>query len=265
MEESMLIDREKVIMVFNNYLKGYDNDDPRIMLKIEHTYRVAELCERIAKYLDFTQEDIDLAWLIGMLHDIGRFEQLKKYGTFNDANSINHANYGIEILLENGYIRTFLENSCYDELILTSIKYHNVYVLPDNLDERTKVFCNLIRDADKIDILKVNAEIPLQTIYDFDDEQLKQSVVTKEVMESYLKHQAVNHKLKKSPIDHVVGHLSLVFELVFPISYKIVEEQGYLQQILRFESQNEVAQKQFVRMKQEMKSYITTHINQNNL
>ena len=33
--------------------------------------------------------DVDLAWLIGLLHDVGRFEQLKRYGTFIDSQSID--------------------------------------------------------------------------------------------------------------------------------------------------------------------------------
>jgi putative nucleotidyltransferase with HDIG domain len=256
----MLIDREKVTKVFNDYVKEYNQENPRIKLKIEHTYRVANLTNQIAKSLNFTEEDIDLAWLIGMLHDIGRFEQLKNYGTFNDSKSVNHAHLGVEILFEEGHIRKFIEDNRYDKLIRDSIEYHNVYILPNNLDERTKVFCDLIRDADKIDILKVNVDIPLQTIYDFNEEQLKQSIVTEEVMESYFKHQAVSHKLKKSPIDHVVGHLSLVFELVFPISLKIVQEQGYLYQMFGFQSENETAKKQLLSLKKDMQDYIEAQV-----
>jgi putative nucleotidyltransferase with HDIG domain len=152
----MLIDRKKIISVFENYVKDYDQDDARIKLKIEHTYRVAKLCVQIAESLNLTEEDIELSWLIGMLHDIGRFEQLENYGTFIDAKSINHAQYGADILFEKQLIREFIEGSSYDDIIQAAIWYHNVYKLPDNLDERTKLFCNLIRDADKIDILKVN-------------------------------------------------------------------------------------------------------------
>lgn len=256
----MLIDREKVIKIFQSYVQEYDQDDQRIILKIEHTYRVAKLCEQIAKFLEFTKEDIELAWLIGMLHDIGRFEQLKNYGTFNDSKSINHAHLGVGILFEEEHIRNYIEDNGYDRLIRDSIEYHNVYILPNDLDERTRVFCDLIRDADKIDILKVNVEFPLQTIYNFNDEQLKQSIVTEEVMESYFKHQAVSHKLKKSPIDHVVGHLSLVFELVFPISLKIVHEQGYLYQMFGFQSENETAKKQLLLLKKDMQDYIETQV-----
>lgn len=45
-------------------------------MKIDHTYRVAALAERIAKMVTDIPIDRDLAWTMGMLHDIGRFEQV---------------------------------------------------------------------------------------------------------------------------------------------------------------------------------------------
>ena len=71
----MKIDRKRVRSVFDEYVSTYNAEDEKIQLKIYHTYRVAEICERIAVSLNFSSEDIDLAWLMGMLHDIGRFEQ----------------------------------------------------------------------------------------------------------------------------------------------------------------------------------------------
>jgi putative nucleotidyltransferase with HDIG domain len=252
----MLFDREEVMTEFQNYVKKYNQEDERIRLKIEHTYRVARLCEQIAESLSLTKEKIELAWLIGMLHDIGRFEQLKNYRTFIDSESINHAEYGVHLLFEQGMIRTFCKDSRYDALIQASIFYHNAYRLPKNLEQETKFFCDLLRDADKIDILKVSVDIPLQTIYDVSDSQMKQAVITPEVMENFFEHHAINHKLKKSPIDHIIGHISLVFELVYPISLTIVEEQGYLRQMLNFQTENATTQKQLWLLKQDMQNYI---------
>lgn len=68
----MEIDRVKVKKVFNDYVENYDSNDEKIKLKIDHTYRVSELCERIAKSLNMTKEEADISWLTGVLHDIGR-------------------------------------------------------------------------------------------------------------------------------------------------------------------------------------------------
>ena len=45
----MMIERERVKEVFKKYTDAYDISDEKIKLKIYHTYRVADLCEQIAK------------------------------------------------------------------------------------------------------------------------------------------------------------------------------------------------------------------------
>jgi hypothetical protein len=83
------IDRRAVQHTFTEYVSTYNAADPKIALKIRHTYRVAGLCDRIGQSVGI--DNSDLLWLCGMLHDIGRFEQVKRYNTFVDAASIEHA------------------------------------------------------------------------------------------------------------------------------------------------------------------------------
>ena len=44
----MLIDRARAARAFAAYVRPYNSADPKVALKISHTYRVAALCERIA-------------------------------------------------------------------------------------------------------------------------------------------------------------------------------------------------------------------------
>ena len=92
------IDRDRARAAFKSYTDAYDATNPRIALKIEHTYHVAETCDAVAREQDWSSEDIDLAWLCGLLHDMGRFEQLRRWDTFKDAESMSHAVLGIEVL-----------------------------------------------------------------------------------------------------------------------------------------------------------------------
>ena len=149
----MRIDREQALKAFREYVAHYNAEDEKVRLKIEHTYRVADLCGEIAGWLMLPKEDIDLAWLIGILHDIGRFEQLRRYGTFHDAQSIDHAACGAEILFAEGKIRDFVRDDSQDSLLKTAVASHNAYRIPEGLPARTEQFCHIIRDADKIDIL----------------------------------------------------------------------------------------------------------------
>lgn len=306
----MQINRKRVKDAFAQYTSNYDVTDEKIKLKIDHTYRVADLCDRIARSLNLSEDDIDLAWLIGMLHDVGRFEQLRNYGTFSDADSIDHAHYAVEILFDDNKIVDYVDvdtkfarkcgklfaeerEKCksgleksdnlpfinedksekYDtnvqvkedeqknadiEIVSIAIWNHSAFRVESNLCKRTRLFCDIIRDADKIDILKVNHDIPLEVIYNVSTEELKNALITDPVMEQFFNHQAIIRATKKTAIDNLVGHAALVFELVFRQSYMIVEEQGYLEKILGFVSENEATQRQFEKLRECMQDFLKT-------
>lgn len=256
-----VINRKNVINAFAEYVRNYDPSDEKIKLKIDHTYRVAGLCQRIAESLGLSEPDVDIAWLLGMLHDIGRFEQIRRFGTFNDAQSVDHAEFGADLLLKEGLIRKFAEGY-YEEcelarsgneeaeqiiknnehhnkdtgLIEMAIRQHNKYRVKEDLTERQRMFCDILRDADKVDIFKVNADIPMEIIYDVTTEELKNGVITKEVLESFYKKETVLKSVRRSAVDNIVGHISLLFELVYKESYRQAKEQGYVYKLLDFKS-----------------------------
>lgn len=59
----MTLDRLHARQAFAAYTSHYNATDPKVKLKIDHTYRVAALCERIANSLALPPQDVDLAWL----------------------------------------------------------------------------------------------------------------------------------------------------------------------------------------------------------
>lgn len=256
-----VINRKNVINAFAEYVRNYDPSDEKIKLKIDHTYRVAGLCQRIAESLGLSEPDVDIAWLLGMLHDIGRFERIRRFGTFNDVQSVDHAEFGADLLFKEGLIRKFAEGY-YEEcelaepenqedeqiiknnehhnkdtgLLEMAIRQHNKYRVKEDLTERQRMFCDILRDADKVDIFKVNADIPMEIIYDVTTEELKNGVITKEVLESFYKKETVLKSVRRSAVDHIVGHISLLFELVYKESYRQAKEQGYVYKLLNFKS-----------------------------
>lgn len=252
----MIIDRVKAKEVFNEYVKGYDSSDEKIKLKIAHTYRVSELCEKIAISLKMNNDDIDIAWLTGLLHDIGRFEQVKTYGTFNDFKSVDHAKLGAKILFNGGKIRDFISDTSEDDLIRKVIENHNAYKLPEDISKRCKTFSNILRDADKIDIFKVNTIVPTEEIYNVTKEEVYTSQITEEVLENFRQKDTILRTLKKTAVDNIVGHISLLFGLVYDESVKIVEEQQYLDKMLEFKSENNVTNKQFEEIRKIVNEYI---------
>ena len=210
-----------------DYASRYDMSDPKIRLKADHTGRVAAISERIAVSLGLDEEETGLAYLIGVLHDIGRFEQVRIYGTFRDALSVNHAALSADLLFESGMIRDYgVDENAYP-LIEKAVRLHNVYRLPDSLTKRERMFCQILRDADKIDILRVNRETPMTQIYNLPEEAFLTSEISDAVFQDLMAHRDVNRKNSKTGIDFMMGHIAFVFGVVYPESLKIIKEQGY--------------------------------------
>ena len=252
----MTVDRQKVLDAFAAYIRPYDAQDPKVSLKIHHTYRVAALCEQIGRSIALEGTALDLAWLCGMLHDVGRFEQLRRYNTFMDAQSVSHAALSVSVLFDEGRIRDYLDDTNADSLLRAAVEWHSAFRLPDSLDERTQRFCQILRDADKIDILRVNVETPMEEIYNVTTAQLRQSPVTPAVLDAFYEHHCVLHSLKKWPADNAVGHASLVFELCYPESLRIVDEQGWLWRLLAFKTDNPDTARAFEKITAEMKRWL---------
>ena len=138
---------------FEKYVNNYDLTKEKIILKKNHSIRVMNLCVKYAKKLGFNDEDISLAKVIGLLHDIGRFEQLKQYDSFEDEKTIDHASLGVKILFCDGLIEKFWNKKEDYELIEFAIKNHNKMKIEETTNERYLKFAKLIRDIDKMDII----------------------------------------------------------------------------------------------------------------
>ena len=253
----MKVNRKHITETFDTYTSNYNLEDSKIRLKYDHTYRVADFCEQIARVQGLCEADIDLAWVLGMFHDIGRFEQVRRYGTFQDKDSVNHAALSADLLFCDGYAKLFL-NAGEEEMILmdTAVRFHNIYILPEKLTERELLFCNILRDADKIDILRVNCETPREEIYNLSTEVFENSDMTDEVYEGLMNLQPVNRKYSRPGIDYIMGHIGFVFDLAFDESKSIIKKQGYLDELMDFQSKNTETQMRIETVRDTVRKYL---------
>lgn len=252
------LDRCALKYAFISYAAPYNIQDDKIRLKIEHTYRVAGLCEQIAKSLGLSDADIDMAWFLGMFHDIGRFEQVKQYNTFDDSRSTDHAALSADITFVREELPQVKEAFSYidTQTAELAIRNHNVYRLPETLSAREKMFCDILRDADKIDILKVCAKEPVEAVYAVTEEELYNCCISDEVLDTFCNEKTILKSMRKTAADKLVGHISLVYELVYPESLRIAKSQGYLDILLNFSSNNQKAQEQFTLVRAKMQEYL---------
>ena len=218
---------DKAIEEFKKYTSNYLDYGKMITLKINHTFRVVDLCEKLAISLNLSEEEINIAKIIGLLHDIGRFEQWKDYETFADRKSIDHADLGISILQKDNYIRKFIEDDSYDDIIINSIKYHNKCTIPEDLDEKTSLFVKLIRDADKIDILYlyVDREVDL----DLDDTPFIDTIYN-----NLINKKIIDRNYIKTKTDRLSISLGFVFDINYEYSFKYLNDIKYYDNIIDF-------------------------------
>lgn len=192
---------------FRRYVSDYDMNDENIKLKYNHCLRVMKLSEKYAKLLGFSNYDVKLARVIGLLHDIGRFEQLRVYHSYFDHKTVDHADYSVEQLFDKGLIKKYWDNEDDYNIIKTAIKYHNKLNLPDNLDDRTKMHCELIRDIDKIDIIYLLGYLGELNMKGSDRK------LTKEIHDSIMMHEYANYKNVKSDNDNTACQFAYAFDI----------------------------------------------------
>ena len=221
---------EKAKQEFIKYTNNYDIEDENIERKVGHSIRVMEISEKIAISLNLTAEQIELATIIGLLHDIARFEQWTRFGTYKDSISIDHGNLGVEILKENNFIRKFVEEDKYDKIILTAIKNHNKYKIGENLTEEETLFSKIIRDADKLDILYEGVEMFWK---DKDEvKNIEESDITPEVYNQFMANETIDRKYGKLPADRIVGFLGFLFDINYKYNFKVLKQEDYINKIL---------------------------------
>ncbi len=251
----MIIDMIEAKKAFKEYVKKYNPEDEKIKIKIVHIEKVAENSKRIAQNLGLSQEDVELAELIGLLHDIGRFEQVRLYHTFVDKDSINHGKYGAKILFEDGLIRNFIKDNKFDKIIKLAIVNHNRADIEEDLTERERLHAKIIRDADKTDIFRILISGDKKAIWEKAD--LSDDKISDEIYREFVEDKRINYKERKTSADILVSHFNYVYDLNFPETRKIIRDNKYIDKLYqRFKFNDAETMKRFNEIYRLSKEYI---------
>lgn len=248
----MKLDIEKIKKEFIKYTENYNLRDEMLKNKQHHSIRVMEINRDIAIRLKLTQEEIDIATLIGLLHDIARFEQYKRYGTFKDRESIDHGDYAIEILKTE--LRKYIETDQYDEIIKKAIKNHNKYEIEKGLTEKELVFAKMIRDADKIDIFYESVEI----FWKGKEQIVEKSKITPDVLEQFKNKSQLKRGMgENTEINQIIFVIAFIFDINFDESFEIIRQKDYINKILnRYNMSDEQTKMQLEEIRKIANKYI---------
>lgn len=209
---------------FFEYASRYEHEDGRVRLKIDHTIKVCRIMDELTAWLGLDEHDRFLAHTVALYHDIGRFEQLRQYGTFVDHRSVDHADLGVQILKDSSFLDALDEED--RRIVLFAVENHNKYRIGP-CDERTRLFARLIRDADKCDIFRVFACEDLNQATSTSIEQIKDDVVSDEIEQMIMAHRPIVKEKRKTGLDVWITFLGFFFDMNFSKTMEIAREQGY--------------------------------------
>ena len=219
------MDYSKEKEAFLAYANQYDRSNGMIELKVVHTLRVVSVMDSVTKALGLPDETRFPAALCALFHDIGRFEQVRRYGTFNDRISVDHAEISCEVLQEHHFLDRLTDRQ--KEMVLTAIANHNRLCIEDGLDQETLLYAKLIRDADKTDIFRVFSEEEMVDTMGETISQVEQESITDEVYECFMSHKCIPRAMRRTGLDIWIGFLGFFFDMNFPESVAIARREGY--------------------------------------
>lgn len=204
-----------------------------IHLKIDHTFNVCRDISHISRELGMQEGAVCLAEAVGLFHDVGRFPQYARYGTFRDSISVNHGLLGATVLAEEGILDALPDHE--RDSILQAVKFHNAYSIPRLKDDSQTHFIRLIRDADKMDIWRVFVEF-----YDLPEEERSPAVTlglpdlqgySEEVLECIFDGRIAALSMLRSVNDFRLMKLSWIYDINFGPTFELLRERRYIERL----------------------------------
>lgn len=231
---------KKEIQFFNDYVDSFlsdkeENLNENILLKKKHSIRVTRHALDIAKSLNLTQNDIELSGIIGLFHDIGRFTQYRDYRTFSDKDSVYHGDLGIKVL--KSINKTEIFDASEWKIVETAIHIHGLPKIESDVEGKSLLFAQIIRDADKLDIfylvdayyqsiLKGNRNIALELGLSHEKK------LTDKVFETFMREEIILKSDMQYLNDFKLLQVAWIYDLNFPFTRAHVKNTAYLHSII---------------------------------
>src|SRR5574344_1618649 len=196
-------------------LTGEAAFDRNIRLQLGHTFRVRDLARAIAA-ADIGEPRLHpLGELAALLHDLGRFEQFKRFRTFNDSVSLDHGDLSAE-LAEQFHLLDALAPADH-AAVLAAVRGHNKRDIPGNFSADATALAKLVRDADKIDIIPILLDYLAHPDNDAIVYRLSpEPRYSAEVLASLRSQKPPFHRQLKTVADFIASKVSWVYDLNYP-------------------------------------------------
>jgi len=230
--------RKKMHTWMDGYMNRFVTDDEEVMqgirIKMIHTGYVTAIARELAQHLALSEHDVQLAEIVGLFHDVGRFRQYSIYKTFNDAQSEDHADLGLKVLAEE--MPYMADLSAEDAAIVRyAIQYHNKKEIPADAAGKYLLFAKLLRDADKLDIYRVLAPFLEPENADKAPKFIKahaSELISPEFINAFVAGEQADYRKLKTLGDRKLVRLLWVYDVNFGWTLQKMVERGYIQKII---------------------------------
>jgi hypothetical protein len=219
------------------FVQGFYRRDPvydrPVRLKYDHSLRVRDDIRMLGGRLGLPEPQLRLAQAAALMHDVGRFPQYARYGTFLDRASANHAHLSLRTMAAQRVLHALPRAE--RRLIVRAVAFHNAARLPGGPPDFGRLLMRLLRDADKLDIWKV--------VTDYYDRRREAPDPVIELglpdlptcspaaIASLAAGRMVDLATLRSFNDFKLLQLGWVFDLNFQPSFQALQTRGYIQKI----------------------------------
>ena len=223
---------------FKSYTGGYEHagDDyvrSSVRARRDHTYKVCEAMEVICADMQLDGTTKTLAELCALLHDVGRFEQIRRFHTISDRQSVNHAELSVQFLKDANVLEALTEED--REAVYGAIFYHNALEVPESASGRDRLLMELIRDADKLDIYRVLVERftssdPHEKII-LDNDYPETGCYQELLLTDLLRNRCTRTPARMSRTDIKLFMLGWLYDINFRATFREIQNAGYLPKV----------------------------------
>ena len=210
----------RIMKIFEQYVRKYDMNNINIKARYFHSLKVMEIVKDLATELGiFTEEEIAVCELIGLFHEIGNFSSTPNYHI--DEDNEDSSNKAIDVLFNKGLIREISKDKTYDNVIKIALFAYDKNGFPDNIDEKTKHVCAIIKDAHNLDSFRLFVNYPyVDTRSSSDPNNL--------VYEDFTKFKTISPRVTDNASDTVLMVLSKMYAFNYKYSYYLLKENNYV-------------------------------------
>lgn len=213
----------RIMKIFEQYVRKYDMNNINIKSKYFHSLKVMEIAKDLATQLGiFSEEEIAVCELIGLVHEIGSFSKTPNYHIDEEIEDAGEK--AINILFNTGLLREITKDKDYDDIIKIALKSYDKDGFASDIDNKTKHICAIIKDAHNLDSFRLFVNYP------YVDTRIN-SFPSSLVYEKFKTFKIVSPNIADSSSDTVLVVLSKMYAFNYKYSYYLLKQNNYIEKL----------------------------------